>query len=106
MTRDNSDTKEVDKKERFEEITKDITEEIITTKPKKVSKKEKRSAAGKKAAETRKKNRGGKVKVTIEIDGKLNSGLDKVVKIDGATSRESAIETAIRQYLMQNRVLD
>ncbi len=65
-----------------------------------------RSAAAKKAAETRKKNRGGKVKVTIEIDGKLNSGLDKVVKIDGATSRESAIETAIRQYLMQNRVLD
>ena len=65
-----------------------------------------RRAAAKKAAETRKKQSGGKRTISLKINGKLYSGLEKVVKMGGATSKDDAIETAIRQYLMQNRVLD
>jgi hypothetical protein len=65
-----------------------------------------RSAAAKQAAETRRRQSGGKRSISLKIDGKLYSGLEKVVKMGGATSKDDAIETAIRQYLMQNRVLD
>ena len=64
MTKDNSDSKEVDKKEKFQEITKDVANEIeknldqIKSKLSSKKKKRKRSLAGKKAAETRKKNKG------------------------------------------------
>ena len=64
-----------------------------------------RSAAAKKAAETRRRPSGGKRSIRVKIDGRLYSGLEKMVKIGGSTSKDDAIETAIRQYLMQNRVL-
>ena len=65
----------------------------------------KRSAAAKKAAETRRRQSGGKRSISLKIDGNLYSGLEKMVKIGGAKSKDDAIETAIRQYLMQNRML-
>ena len=64
-----------------------------------------RSAAAKKAARTRKKNKGNWTKFHLKIDNKLLDRLDKLVKIGGAKSRDDAILTAVRQYLIQLRML-
>ena len=65
----------------------------------------KRSAAAKKAARTRKKNKGNWTKFHLKIDNKHLDRLDKLVKIGGAKSRDDAILTAVRQYLIQLRML-
>ena len=58
-----------------------------------------------KQLEREKKNKGNWTKFHLKIDNKLLDGLDKLVKIGGAKSRDDAILTAVRQYLIQLRML-
>lgn len=64
-----------------------------------------RSLYAKKAARTRKRRRGNKKKFSLVIDNKLLDRLDKLVNMGGAQSKNEAILTAIRQYLIQLRML-
>ena len=64
-----------------------------------------RSAAAKKAARTRKRNRGNQTKIRLEIDNTLLDGLDKLIKLKVHKSRDGAISTAIGQYLLQMNIL-
>tara|TARA_B100001750_G_scaffold215518_1_gene199560 strand:+ start:708 stop:971 length:264 start_codon:yes stop_codon:yes gene_type:complete len=65
-----------------------------------------RTAAAKKAARTRRENKPDQTIIHLKIDNKLLDGLEKLEKIGGVSSRNEAILTALRQYLIQLRMLN
>ena len=86
-------------------MTKFLADGKTVDKGKDGKKPKERRAAAKKAARKRKENKGDWTKIHLKIDNKLLDGLDKLVKISGAKSRDDAILTAVRQYLIQLRML-